>query len=243
MEIVEATTPPQELLSDLFHALNQPLTTLQCSLELALARQHTAQEYRESLQNALDQAQNVTWLSSGIRQLVGAASPIECQALALPPIELDHYVREAVEEWTPIAESFGHDLHISKLCRSSVLIEAQRLRQALFHCFEWILDLASIAGTITVELSRPENNFVLKITTSRNLTSTRNDSTRPGSESSVKAATTHAGELKHRLKIGLARAALKSGGGHLRIQKRGEWPSLEIRLPLLGLRETEMMKV
>src|SRR6266705_830270 len=62
----------RELIFDLFHALNQPLTTLRCSLELTLHQPRTAKQYRDSLAGALRHTEQITWLTTDLRELLEA---------------------------------------------------------------------------------------------------------------------------------------------------------------------------
>ena len=69
--------------SDIFHKLSQPLTALHCSLELSLARDETAEEYRASVEAAL---QNADRLRQGLllmRELSDADDPGDISAVAL----------------------------------------------------------------------------------------------------------------------------------------------------------------
>ncbi len=67
------------LLSQLLHALNQPLTGLQCSLELALSIPRSPQQYADCLGSGLE-------LTGRMRNLVGAIRAlVEIDGLALNP--------------------------------------------------------------------------------------------------------------------------------------------------------------
>ncbi len=69
---------PEELLRELFHGLSQPLSTLRCSLELALRRQPlTATEYRDLLQHALAQAEHAACLIVSLREMLESGEPGE----------------------------------------------------------------------------------------------------------------------------------------------------------------------
>ena len=63
---------PRQLISDLFHQLSQPLTTLRCSLELALLQTLTTEQYREAVGQALSQAEKASWSATAIRELLDA---------------------------------------------------------------------------------------------------------------------------------------------------------------------------
>ena len=119
----------ERLSSDLFHALSQPLTGLCCSLELTLQQSLTAEEYRESVSRALIQAERVSWLTMGIRELFEAGQAGEdCEVLALQGA-----VAGAIDDVLLVAETAG--VRICWVTRSAcpVWFEAQRLRNALFQ--------------------------------------------------------------------------------------------------------------
>lgn len=58
-----------ELSRDL-HQAAQPLTVLQGCLELALTQPHTAEEYKDSIERALDESRRVAACFDRIRELV-----------------------------------------------------------------------------------------------------------------------------------------------------------------------------
>src|SRR5512141_1873955 len=91
----------QRLIADLFHALSQPITALRCSLELALHDNRAPDPSPENLQTALEHAERIARLTSGIRQLLEADDPGD-ERLAFP---LEVSLREAVIEIQPVAEA------------------------------------------------------------------------------------------------------------------------------------------
>ena len=136
---IAARDERRELLSELFHALNQPLTTLRCALELSLQRPHSEEEYRYTMEAALQQAENVTRLTCGIRELLEGDDPGDHpQAVAL-----DASVQEAVLDWLPVAEAAQITLLAQNLSPCQVRFEPQRLRRALFHLQEFVLHSAA----------------------------------------------------------------------------------------------------
>ncbi len=97
-EIIRPSLTPRsdrkELISDLFHALNQPLTTLRCSLELTLHQPvRAAEQYREALNHALDHAEQVVRLVSGIRELV----EVDESAADSEVLELNSYLQRCAK--------------------------------------------------------------------------------------------------------------------------------------------------
>jgi hypothetical protein len=71
------SSPPQcgltrldnRMVSEIFHALSQPLTTLHCSLELA-ARKEVKPRNRKSIEQALSEVQQISALASHLRNLI-----------------------------------------------------------------------------------------------------------------------------------------------------------------------------
>ena len=49
--------PEDEMLSEIFHTLSQPLTTLECGMELSLRQDKTASQLRQRMQTLLEIAQ------------------------------------------------------------------------------------------------------------------------------------------------------------------------------------------
>ena len=93
----------RQLVSDLFHQLSQPLTTLCCSLELALLQTPSAEQYSEVVGHALGQAEKVSALATAIRELIEAGQAGYGGEL----LELRRAVEDAVADLLPVAESAG----------------------------------------------------------------------------------------------------------------------------------------
>jgi hypothetical protein len=98
-----AESESRELVSDLFHRLSQPLTTLCCSLELAQLQTPSAESYSEVVGHALAQTEKVSALATAIRELfdAGHAGPVG------EVLELRRAVEDAVADLLPVAESAG----------------------------------------------------------------------------------------------------------------------------------------
>jgi len=64
------TGDSEQLVSDLFHELSQPLTTLSCCLETLLKRIGTTSPNRRDMRIALEQAGKIIKLIADLRELV-----------------------------------------------------------------------------------------------------------------------------------------------------------------------------
>jgi len=90
-------------LAQLLHALNQPLTGLQCSLEVTLAATRTNEHYVKTLREGLALTERMRMLVEALREVVETG---ETGGGAMPGIderELCAALQEAVEELRPVA--------------------------------------------------------------------------------------------------------------------------------------------
>jgi C4-dicarboxylate-specific signal transduction histidine kinase len=215
----------RQLGSDLFHALSQPLTALCCSLELALQQTLTVEQYREGVSAALMQAERVSWLTMGLRELFDAGQAGEgCEVLLLQVA-----VESAIEDIQLVAEAAG--VRISCLPRSAcpVWFEAQRLHNGLFHLLGFVVGCAHRGSAVKIELDESGEQFRLALTVS---------GPRPMPPAPVpKAAEGEPlAELARRLGLGIARAIFEAAGGSFRVEPNPESVSVEVRLPRVGAR-------
>ncbi len=145
----------QRFVSDVFHALSQPLTALHCSLEIALKRPVDAQEQRGALRDALIMATAAIEAAKFVRLLAEAEDPGEAK-----PVLLARIVREVREELVPIAESKGVTIASSSESDVVVCADERRLREALFLLTESALDRG---GNLIIELHARHGFAVLNI--------------------------------------------------------------------------------
>ena len=116
------------MVSDLFHQMSQPLTALHCALELGLARDQKAEEFRATLQSALECADHLHRCLQRARALSDASSP----ATSRQAIALDEFLRRLGEEMFPLFDSAGITLRI-RAAATVMLGDPARLQTALFH--------------------------------------------------------------------------------------------------------------
>lgn len=217
---------PRRLGSDLFHALSQPLTALCCSLELALQQSLTAEQYRESVGRALLQAERVSWLTMGIRELFEAGQTGEdCEVLALPAA-----VAGAIDDVRLVAEAAGVRICWVPGSTCPVWFEAQRLRTALFHLLGFVVGWGARGSVVRIELAECGEQARLALTVSG-----EGSARQPASVSHSEDADHHQ-ELAQRLGLGITRAIFEAAGGSFRAERSLESMSVEIRLPRVEAR-------
>ncbi len=220
----EAAPERQTLISELFHALNQPLTTLRCSLELALYQQGTLEHYRECVQHALEQTGRAVHLVLSIRALVDAEDPGDGREI----VQLDSKLQEVVQDFRLVAEA--REVSMSLSCDSPLLLlaEPRRLHQALFNLVDSTLS-GSRPGTelkIQARATAAEAALMVMLTTP--------EASAPGSGelSIVHEVEDTSREQFSGLGPAIARRIFEVASGSFRTIKSGNHVSFEIRLPL-----------
>jgi uncharacterized membrane protein len=99
----QSTDEYRLLLAELFHRLNQPLTTLNCCLELSLKKTRASAKWRRDMRIALQQADNITQLMASLRELVSSGHTSD----QFHKSALDLCLKETIEHLLPLAESAG----------------------------------------------------------------------------------------------------------------------------------------
>jgi len=132
--IPEGRTP----LAHLLHALNQPLTGLYCSLELALAGPRSSQQYVGTLREALELADRMRLLVQALRELVDEMPSNPGETV---PLLLDGLLLAAAGELQPVATEKGGHLRVATSVPLPVEANRERMQTILFRVLESTLSL------------------------------------------------------------------------------------------------------
>jgi K+-sensing histidine kinase KdpD len=233
----------QQLMSDVFHDLSQPLSTLTCLVEVNLLLSRPAKQLRHDLKIALKQVHSIVRLIRALRELVDAGNAHQDQQV----LPLAGCLREVVADLLPVAELAN--VKLSLLCRSGtsssdclVNFQASRLRQALFHLLEFALGSAAAGAEVKITAGDEDEAARLTVAISAVTISTIVISEAGGSGPKARAAGGTAEsaerkqrELKRRLGLAIARRIFESAAGSLHTEDSGERLWLEVRLPLVSL--------
>jgi len=134
-------------LAHLLHALNQPLTGLQCSLELAVAGPRSTEQYVRTLREGLELTERMRILVEAIRELADTQpAGSEEQELVL----LDELVRTTANDLQPVAETRGVRLVVDGAARLPVRADRSFLATLLFRFFESALSLTRAGGALQI---------------------------------------------------------------------------------------------
>lgn len=137
-------------LAQLLHALNQPLTGLQCSMEVALGATRSAEQYRQGLREGLELTARMRELVEAIREVVDGQE--DAGAEAEETVDLNSVLQEASLDLKPVAESRG--VGVNLVCDSPLMVGAERRRlfALAFRLIEAALGLAAEGSELRVEV-------------------------------------------------------------------------------------------
>ncbi|HXJ85907.1 MAG TPA: hypothetical protein VMS18_03765 [Candidatus Binatia bacterium] len=146
-------------LAHLLHALNQPLTGLQCSIELALAAPRSADDYIRILGEGLQLVSRMRDLVEALRELADLQSTDPQERLI---VLLDNLVREAGKELQPVAESRNVRLRVEASEPLPVRADVGLLTSLLFRVIGCAISLSAEGSTIGVHAAceRGAANFI-----------------------------------------------------------------------------------
>ena len=205
----------RQLVSDLFHQLSQPLTTLCCSLELALLQTPNPEQYGEIVSQALSQAEKVSALTTAIRELFDASLAAQGGEV----LDLRRAVEEAVGDLLPVAESAGVQVCYLPGPACRVWFDAPRLRQGLFHLIGFVIGSGGRGSAVRIELVEHGAEVGLGLTISAS-PGICDEPSNPNPDL----------ELLRRLGLGIARAVFEAAGGSLSVNRGVERLTVEIRV-------------
>ncbi len=150
-------------LAQLLHALNQPLTGLQCSMEVALACPRTVEQYVQGLREGLELTERMRALVEAIREVadVDAVVPIARDSVRdseAKTTEMRTLLNEIVDDLAPVAESKGVHLALASSA-SDLMVRAKRphLAALMFRLLESALSLAKWGTVLRIEADRRLN--------------------------------------------------------------------------------------
>jgi hypothetical protein len=138
----------RSLLAHLLHALNQPLTGLQCSLELAVAGPRPTEYYVRTLREGLDLTTRMRILVEAIREL---ADTQPSRSEETEPLLLDELLRDTVADLLPVAETKRVNLLLVSRAALPVRGERNHLGTLMLRFLESALTLAQEGSDLQIE--------------------------------------------------------------------------------------------
>lgn len=162
-EVAIADMSGRSPLAQLLHALNQPLTGLQCGMEVALARPRTPEQYAAGLRQGLELTERMRALVEAIREVADGLDEnddAKAQNGEWGTTELSAILLATVEDLKPVAESKSVSLVLE--CSSSLAVKAEprRLTGVVFRLLESALSAAAGGSQVRIEGSAADGEWL-----------------------------------------------------------------------------------
>ena len=151
-------------LARLLHALNQPLTGLQCSMEVALAVPRTPEQYAQGLRAGLELTERMRALVRAIREVADGDEENDGNDDEPNnnernndgperPTDLKAVLREVLDDLEPVAEVNRVGIALDGSADSTLWVrfECRRLSGLLFRTLESALSLAEPGSVLRIE--------------------------------------------------------------------------------------------
>jgi C4-dicarboxylate-specific signal transduction histidine kinase len=147
-------------LAHLLHALNQPLTGLQCSLELALGRPRSGEEDARTMREALDLTSRMRVLVEALREIGDAESSGDREPSS---VCLNDLLAAKVEELIPVADALRIRLRTSHAAALQVRGTSSRLSEVFFRLLDSALSLARPKSDLLIALAAEQGSAVIRV--------------------------------------------------------------------------------
>jgi len=205
-----------DLLGHLLHALNQPLTGLHCSMELALAVSRSPEYYARTMREGLELTARMRLLVEALRELV---APRGAEAAKLDVVRLEALLANVVEELEPVAEARQVNLRLTGGSPLPVRAERGRLEEICFRLLDSIVSLSEKDSTVQLMAAAERDQATIVIS------------------GTLAAAPQHSPFSRAELGLLLARASWEQAGGNWREVQDHNKRLFTLRFPLCAARE------
>jgi hypothetical protein len=147
-------------MAHLLHALNQPLTGLQCSLELSLVGPRTPEQYIGAMREGLELTARMRVLVEAIRELADAEQE---GADETEVVSLHALLQQTTNELQPIAESKNAAIQFYSDGLLLVRAERERLPVLIFRFLEAALSLAAWGSALRIRAACDQGQACISV--------------------------------------------------------------------------------
>ncbi len=158
------TTTERSPLAQLLHALNQPLTGLQCSLELAVAGPRPSEYYLRTLREGLELTARMRVLVEAIRELTDAQ---QCRWENPELIRLDALLHDTIDDLRPVAETKNVRMCLAVPAPLTVRNDRKHLESIVFRLLESALSLAQEGTSLRIATTAAQEHACLLVSWNR----------------------------------------------------------------------------
>jgi|688.fasta_scaffold30736_5 signal transduction histidine kinase len=152
----------ERFVADAAHELRGPLAAMRAAVEVAISRERTADDYRETLIEVLEAAQSLTTLANALLTLAATGADHH----EIPPgiVDVGSIGRQTASMFAGVAEERNLALHIEADDGAIVPGDASQLRQLVGNLIDNAMRFTAPGGTVRLSVSRPQTSEEIVIT-------------------------------------------------------------------------------
>ena len=159
--LVKAAENQRRFVDYAAHEMQTPLSVLQANLEVTLHKARTADEYRESLINNLEQVERLVTFTRELLMLtrLGSDNP----PVRLVPLDMEPLLKELMDELAVLADDRGIKLSSEIQPVSRVLGDAQWLKHVMINLLDNVLRYTGSGGTVLLRLHQVGDEVIVAV--------------------------------------------------------------------------------
>jgi two-component system, OmpR family, heavy metal sensor histidine kinase CusS len=206
----------QEFSYDVAHELRTPLAIIRGEAEVALRRDRSADEYRQSLQVCLDETAQMLTLVEDL--LLLTKLEYQADAIEFATLDLNEFMTEIYEQWKIIAEQKQRTISLV-LPKRSKMIQANKvhLRRLFFNLIDNAVKFTQTNGLIDIEVAY-ENEHARILVADNGIGIADEDLPKILNRFYHKGTDSSTGEAGHGLGLSLAQSIAKVHQGSLEVK-------------------------
>lgn len=155
----------QQFVADAAHELRGPLAAVQNTLEVAMSRDRSTDDYRETLADLLEETQRLNKLTNDLLLLAETAA--ETDRPSLKQVALEELAYQTAAMFAGVADERDIELSCkapSDSTSGSIRGDARQLRQLLGNLLDNALRFTPAGGQVAINVTRAGNGVVLSVT-------------------------------------------------------------------------------
>lgn len=147
--------------ADASHELRIPLTALRGNLEIALKKDRSPNEYKETIAEALHETEQLTRLTKDLLLLAQSDS----DQIKINKVSVN--AKEFIEDVFSNAQMLAHDknikIHLDSMADGFLILDPDRIRQLLLNLIDNAIKYNKPGGEIRINSQRTNSQFILAV--------------------------------------------------------------------------------
>jgi heavy metal sensor kinase len=147
-----AFSSQRRFLQDLSHEMRTPLTVLRGELDVALKRDRTSDQYKETLKSNLEEIDKISRLLDGLLGLARLEN--EAGTMNFEPVGLVDLVRDTIADFDMLARQKGIEVGFLASGEIVLALDRGKMRRVLINLLDNAVKFTPAHGVITITVTR-----------------------------------------------------------------------------------------